>query len=99
MVKKAVPGIYANGAGIQNAVAQALNAPYDDYTPWEVWFAWHPVKIWVVLGSHQIHDEIVVHGHHEWRWMCCVARRINNRWVRYDSGPPYEYGPATNALM
>lgn len=77
---------------------------------WEVWFAWHPVRITIVDKLIEVHDEATIECHSEWRWLRCVARRpvlkVSTRtrngfrmlahWAKLHK--MYDYGPATNAL-
>jgi len=78
---------------------QAVASP-----PWEVWFAWFPVRIVVVDRYEKIHDEVIYNSHTEWHWLVPVARRPYRKLrflMKRRSWPffqPYNYGPATNAL-
>lgn len=92
-----VPSLWAKAIHenyVHDSVVAHASAAYSQ-PPWEVWFAWHPVRVCIV------NDVITVSGRYKWRWLCCVARRprpmSRRRWLSGRVGM-YDYGPASNAL-
>lgn len=87
------PTLAAQAAQMQNA---AYNPPpyRSPATKWEVWFAWHPVKVEVFRKSTFLHDQVDTEIRYERRWLCNVSRRMTYHWGSGD----YEYAPAYMAL-
>lgn len=76
------------------------------YTPWEVWYAWHPVKVRIVVHRAELHDARMEVAEYQWRWLVNVARRrrlgirrLSEMYYKWEGAPcSWEYAPAAVAV-